>query len=180
MPRLFTGLELPQNIIDILSFYRGGLSNSKWIDANNYHITLKFIGDIDERLAREIEYGLRTIRRKPFTAHISELCAFGGDKPHSLVAMVKPSLELMSLQTEIDRLLMRYGVQLEQRRFTPHITLARLKGTRPAEVADYIALRAMPCTLEFNVEQFALFSSRSGTGGGQYMIEADYPLLQTA
>ena len=48
MPRLFTALEIPPDIADRLSSLRGGLSNARWITPENYHVTLRFIGDIDE------------------------------------------------------------------------------------------------------------------------------------
>ena len=49
MPRLFTGLEIPEEVAQSLSLLRGGLPGARWIDPENYHITLRFIGDIDDR-----------------------------------------------------------------------------------------------------------------------------------
>ena len=54
MPRLFTGLEIPRHVADSLSMMRGGLPGARWIDPENYHLTLRFIGDIDDALARDI------------------------------------------------------------------------------------------------------------------------------
>ena len=54
MPRLFTGLEIPQEIGQSLSSLRGGLPGARWIDPENYHVTLRFIGDIDDYIADEI------------------------------------------------------------------------------------------------------------------------------
>jgi len=67
MPRLFTGLELPSDLAMDLSMLRGGLSGARWIDAENYHLTLRFIGDIDDSTAREIhsileKFGTRHLR----------------------------------------------------------------------------------------------------------------------
>ena len=66
MPRLFTGLEIPQEIGQSLSSLRGGLPGARWIDPENYHVTLRFIGDIDDYIANEIAHTLVNIRRRPF------------------------------------------------------------------------------------------------------------------
>ena len=58
MPRLFTGLEIPQEIGHSLSSLRGGLPGARWIDPENYHVTLRFIGDIDDYIANEIAHSL--------------------------------------------------------------------------------------------------------------------------
>ena len=54
MPRLFTGLEIPSEIAAELASLRGGLSGARWIDVENYHMTLRFIGDIDSATARDV------------------------------------------------------------------------------------------------------------------------------
>ena len=59
MPRLFTGLEIPREVGQTLSLLRGGLPGARWIDPENYHITLRFIGDIDDRLAHDIALAAR-------------------------------------------------------------------------------------------------------------------------
>ena len=54
MPRLFTGLEVPREVGEVLSMFRGGLPGARWIDPENYHITLRFIGDIDNSTASDV------------------------------------------------------------------------------------------------------------------------------
>ena len=69
VPRLFTGLEVPAEFAAELAMLRGGISGARWIDAENYHITLRFIGDIDERMASEAADTLGEIRRPPLSGH---------------------------------------------------------------------------------------------------------------
>jgi 2'-5' RNA ligase len=176
MPRLFTGLELPQNIASELSTLRGGLYGARWIDTENYHITLRFIGDIDERIAHEIHDELGRIRRAAFTVTLSGLGAFGGDRPRAIVANAKPSAPLIELQAEQERLVRRLGIPAETRKFAPHVTLARLKQVSPIAVADYLSMRGWLATRAFEVDRFVLFSSRDSVGGGPYVTEAVYPL----
>ena len=78
MPRLFTGLEIPAEIGQTLSGLRGGLPGARWIDPENYHVTLRFIGDIDGTYANEIASMLFRINRKPFEVRLQGLTSFGG------------------------------------------------------------------------------------------------------
>jgi hypothetical protein len=82
MPRLFTGLEIPAEIGQTLSNLRGGLPGARWIDPENYHVTLRFIGDIDGASANEIASLLFRVDRKPFEVKVQGLTSFGGRKPH--------------------------------------------------------------------------------------------------
>ena len=175
MPRLFTGLEIPSALAQELSMMRGGLSGARWIDVENYHLTLRFIGDIDDGLADEVDEMLAQIRRRPFTVTLEGLDAFGGEKPRAIVAKVQHSAPLMELQAEQERMMRRIGIPPEPRRFTPHITLARLRQASPRAVADYLGTRGF-LTRKFEADSFLLYSSRDSVGGGPYVIEASYPL----
>jgi len=93
MPRLFTGLEIPPDISQSLSMLRGGLPGGRWIDPENYHVTLRFIGDIDGPAANEIASTLERINRKPFEVALQGLSSFGGKKPRAVVAY-RPTPEL--------------------------------------------------------------------------------------
>ena len=104
MPRLFTGLEIPAEIGQTLSNLRGGLPGARWIDPENYHVTLRFIGDIDGVAANEIAQTLERINRKPFEVSLQGLSSFGGKKPRAVVASVVPSRPLMELQAELERI----------------------------------------------------------------------------
>jgi 2'-5' RNA ligase len=176
MPRLFTGLEIPSGLAQELALLRGGISGARWIDAENYHITLRFIGDIDHATARDIFYELGQIRRKPFEVAIEGLSTFGGDKPRAIVAKARPVPPLVELQAEQERMIRRAGIPPEPRKFTPHVTLARLRSATPFAVADYLGARGFISSLKFEAKRFVLFSSRDSVGGGPYVVEAAYPL----
>ena len=94
MPRLFAGLEIPAEIGQSLSNLRGGLPGARWIDPENYHVTLRFIGDIDGMSENEIASMLFRINRKPFEVKVRGLPRFGGRKPRAVVASVEPSRPL--------------------------------------------------------------------------------------
>jgi RNA 2',3'-cyclic 3'-phosphodiesterase len=179
MPRLFTGLEIPPSVAQSLAMMRGGLPGARWIDPENYHITLRFIGDIDGALAREIAGMLGRVHRRPFELRVNGLVSFGGRKPRAVVATVSPVPALMELQAEHDRLLQRLGLEPEGRKYTPHVTLARLRDASSHDVADYLAARGYFPSPSFEVSRFVLFSSRASVGGGPYIAEEAYPLAAT-
>ena len=176
MPRLFTGLEIPPMLAQSLAMMRGGLPGARWIDPENYHLTLRFIGDIDDALAREIAGVLGRVHRRPFELRLDGLTSFGGRKPRAVVAVVTPVAPLMELQAEHDRMLQRLGLEPEGRKYTPHVTLARLRDSSSHQVADYLAARGHFRSMSFEVSRFVLFSSRASTGGGPYIVEEAYPL----
>jgi 2'-5' RNA ligase len=176
MPRLFTAVELPASIAFSLSLLRGGLSGARWIDAENYHITLRFIGDIDEPTADEIADALARVDRPRFDLSLEGLGAFGSRKPHCIYAAAKPSAALKELQGEHERIIQRIGLEPERRKFVPHVTLARLRNASETDVAAYLAMRGDFRTAAFPVGRFVLLSSRASKGGGPYVMEEAYPL----
>lgn len=176
MPRLFTGLEIPPEIGDCLSSLRGGLPGARWVDPENYHLTLRFIGDINGADANEIAATLMRVNRKPFEVALEGLSTFGGKKPRAVVASVRPSRPLMELQAELERLIRRFGFDPQGRKFTPHVTLARLRETSTQDVANYLSIRGYFPTRKFVASRFVLFSSRASVGGGPYLVEDSYAL----
>ena len=176
MPRLFTGLEIPGHLAEELSRLRGGLSGATWIDSENYHITLRFIGDIDRATADDVLASLAQIRHAAFAVTLDQLDIFGGDKPRAIIARARAVPALVELQAAQERLVRRIGIAPATQKFTPHVTLARLRQSSPLAVADYLAGRGLFATRCFEAKRFVLYSSRDAHGGGPYRIEAEYPL----
>lgn len=175
MPRLFTALEVPRDAAMSLSLLRGGLPGARWIDVENYHLTLRFIGDVEGHVADEIANALDRVRRPAFSLALSGVGAFG-KKPHAVWAGVAPSSDLQALQAEIERICQRLGLAADPRKFSPHVTLARLKNSSPGDVAHYLSARGNFSTLPFRVGRFVLMSSRDSVGGGPYVVEEAWPL----
>jgi 2'-5' RNA ligase len=176
MPRLFTALEIPRDAAMSLSLLRGGLPGARWIDVENHHLTLRFIGDVEGHIADEIANALDRVRRPAFTLTLAGVGAFGGKKPHSIWAGTSASPDMYALQAEIERICQRLGLPADPRKFTPHVTLARLRNTSPVDVANYLSARGNFATLPFKVGRFVLMSSRDSIGGGPYIIEEAWPL----
>ncbi|MFD1697638.1 RNA 2',3'-cyclic phosphodiesterase [Roseibium aestuarii] len=176
MPRLFTGLEIPAETGLFLSMLRGGLKGARWIDPENYHITLRFIGDIDDRTADEVVDALDRIRRDPVRIELSGLGSFGNGRPHAVWARVAPSPALAELQAEQERILQRLHLPPERRKYMPHVTVARCKTSTNEEVARWLTERGSFHAPTFTAGRFVLYSSRSSIGGGPYVVEESFPL----
>jgi RNA 2',3'-cyclic 3'-phosphodiesterase len=176
MPRLFTALEIPRDAALSLSMLRGGLPGARWIDVENYHLTLRFFGDVEGHVADEIANALDRVHRPAFTISLSGVGAFGGKKPHALWAGVSASPDLFALQAEIERKCQRLGLSADPRKFVPHVTIARLKNVSPGEVAAYLSSRGNFSSMPFRVTRFVLMSARESTGGGPYVVEEAWPL----
>ena len=175
MPRLFTALEIPFEIGQSLALLRGGLPGARWVAPENYHLTLRFIGDIDDTLAEEIADLLDKVERPAFDLQIDGLDSFGGNKPRAVVAAVPAVTQLVELQADHERIMQRIGLQPE-RKYKPHVTLARLRDTSSRQVAEFLSTGQPFRSSSFPVSRFVLYSSRASVGGGPYVIEAEYPL----
>ncbi len=175
MPRLFTAIEIPETIGMRLSLIRGNLPGARWIDKENYHLTLTFAGDIDGHQMRAFSDALCEIAAEPFSLVVDGLGIFGGDRPRTLYAAIRPERMLDGLQRDTDLAARRAGISVEARKYTPHITLARLSGTSArmaAEVLGHMGSLELP---PFAVTRFVLMSSKP-SGGGPYAVEEAFDL----
>lgn len=176
MPRLFTALEIPRDASLSLSLLRGGLPGARWIDVENYHLTLRFIGDVEGHVADEVANALDRVQRPAFSLTLAGVGAFGR-KPHALWAGALANPDLQALQAEIERICQRVGLPADPRKFSPHVTLARLRNANPADVAHYLSAHGSFSAMPFRVDRFVLMSSRDSVGGGPYVIEEAWPLV---
>lgn len=179
MPRLFTGLAVPPDIADALKAFQGGLPGARWIEPGDFHVTLRFIGDVEAPEANAVVEALGEMRMRPaFTVALNGLGLFGGDRPRALYASVVPEAGLMELQVEQERLVRRAGLAPERRKFTPHITLARLRrNATPEAAAMYLSQAPAFAPLSFIADRVTLFSAKESTGGGPYLAEAEFPFV---
>jgi 2'-5' RNA ligase len=176
MIRLFAGLELPQAHRLRLSLVRAPLPGAKWIEPDDMHITLRFAGDIARHAAEEFAGFLAEIDVPSFDLRIGELGSFGGNEPRIIYAAVHGGEALASLHRATERAARSAGLAPDRHAFKPHVTLARLKGTRPEQVACFLASRAPLLLPPFRVDRFVLFSSKPRVGGGPYVVEEAFDL----
>jgi len=180
MPRLFTGLELPPEIADDLRRLKAPIPGARWIDASDLHVTLRFAGDVEKRVASEFVECLERITVPVFEMRLSGLGVFGGQDPHSLWARVEAGPELEQLYRAHERAARLAGLKPETRGFHPHVTIARLKHARDDALARFLSRHGAFRTAPIVVERFVLFSSRPSVGGGPYVVEEAFPLAGAA
>ena len=178
--RLFTGLELPSDIAFDLNFMQGGVMGARWIDRESFHITLRFIGDIDDAMGRDVAYALDDAEIRPFSISIKGIDVFGGNKPHAIIARIDENAELSRLQAAQERICQSLGLAPEGRKYIPHVTLARLRDPDPHALRVFIESHALYRSRPFVIERFVLFSSKPSRGGGPYAVEEAYGSARAA
>ena len=177
MPRLFAGIEIPDEVRAELARLRQPLPGAKWIDAADFHITLRFAGDIEKPVARELAAGLAEIELDLFELRLAGLGAFGGNDPRVVYAGVEKSDVLAALARACERAARHAGLPPETRAYKPHVTLARLRGTPPEAVARVLGRLGAFRSSAFLVSRFVLFSAKPNVGGGPYVAEETYQLI---
>jgi 2'-5' RNA ligase len=176
MPRLFTAIELPDEVRDELYRLRMPLPGARWIEPQNYHVTLRFVGDIQNREAREFIANLARLEPDGFEIRLSGLGAFGGDDPHAIFADVESNPRLDELARAHDKAARNAGLASDPRPFKPHVTLARLRNSSAEAVARFLTRYSGYRSEPFFVSRTVLMSSRPGSGGGPYGIEDQFPM----
>ncbi len=177
MPRLFSGIELPDSIREDLSDLNLPLPGTRWIDMDNLHLTLRFVGDVDNRTASEFADSLAGIEVSAFPMRLVGLGTFGGRDPRIIWVGVEAGEELERLARANERAARAAGLEPPVRAFKPHVTLARLKHAQPERLARFLQKHGGFRSEPFYVTHFTLFSSKPHTGGGPYIVEETFPLF---
>lgn len=181
MIRLFTALELPAAARERLAALAGGVPGARWTPAENMHLTLRFIGNVDEITAQELAEALTGVRARAFDLVIEGVGTFSrGRKASMLWAGVARNDALMHLQERIESVLVRAGLPPEPRKFSPHVTLARLKDSPRARVEEFIAAHSLLRLSPARADSFTLFSSFRGHEHPTYRAEAHYDLIEAS
>ncbi len=180
MPRLFVGIELPDDIRDLISDLEAPLPGVRWIDSDNLHLTLRFVGDIDNRQAREFADFLSGIDVDAFEMHLDGLGTFGGKDPRTLWAGVSAGAPLDALARATERAARAAGLKPEGRTFKPHVTIARLNKPRIEALTRFLSRHGRFRSPTFVVSRFVLYSSKPLVGGGPYVVEEAFPLSGAA
>lgn len=176
MIRLFTGLAVPDTVALRLSLIQAGIPGARWSTREQLHLTLRFIGEVDESFANQIDDALSGLSSPAFDLRLKGVGEFGGDKPRAVWADVADPQPVIHLARKIESLLQRIGLPAETRKFKPHVTLARLRSTPPGAVMDWLTDHARFASDIFPVSAFHLYSSRLTPNGSVYVAEQSYSL----
>ena len=175
--RLFVGIGFPPELKLRLSLLCSGVQGARWVDPGNFHLTLRFIGVIGGDVAADIDEGLARLQARRFTLQLAGAGIFGGDKPRSLWVGVERCAELVALRDKVEQTLIRVGLMPEPRKFSPHVTLARLHNPALDELGGFLAAHAQFRADPLPVEGFSLIASLQTKAGSVYEDQAEYRLL---
>jgi len=176
MLRLFVGIGFPPELKLRLSLLCSGIPNARWVDPGNLHLTLRFIGEISEDVAADVDAALARLRARPFSIRLAGTGVFGGERPRNLWVGIERHPDLMTLHDKIEGALTRAGLPPEPRKFSPHVTLARLQNPPFDKVAEFLAAHARFRAEPLSVNAFSLIASYPTKAGSVYEDQADYPL----
>jgi len=175
--RLFVGLDLPWPIREQFDRLDGGIPGARWVPEENFHLTLRFIGEVTPVQAEEIDLALATLRGKAFDVTFAGVGTFTkGGRETQLWVGVERNPALDHLQGKIEIALQRAGLPPERRRFTPHVTLARLDNAVPQKIAAFLQAHNLFRSDPVRFDHFTLFSSQLGKEAAVYTAEVDYKL----
>ena len=147
MLRLFVGIQFPPELKLRLSLLCTGVPGARWVDPGNLHLTLRFIGEITEDRAADVDEALARLKARPFTLQLAGTGVFGGNRPHALWVGIERDPEL-----------------------------ARLRDPELGKLASFLAAHAQFRADPLPVDHFSLIASFPTKSGSVYEDQADYPL----
>jgi len=178
--RAFLAIELPQEIKDYLQTVIAGMAGRvrgvRWVREDGLHITLKFLGEIENETAlriRDVISGIRT-GHAPFSASLSGIDAFP-NRRRARVVVVKLGKGIENIRNifnDVEEGLLKLDMEPEGREYTPHITLGRVKEPQPLLEKNVVPLEAK----EFALDRVVLFQSTLTREGAQYAPQWDIKL----
>jgi 2'-5' RNA ligase len=177
MIRLFTAVAVPPEIGQGLLSRQHGIEGGRWRPLEAFHITLKFIGDVQEPVAAELDEALAQIEAPAFDLELAGVGHFGeGVEIHAVWAGVGESRDLRQLAKANERAAREVGLKPESRLYTPHVTLAYLKRPSVPEVGAWVQANNLLHSPAFRVDSFGLYSSWRTSEGSAYRLEREYLL----
>ena len=174
--RLFVALSIPGDVAQQMMLLQGGVPGARWQSREQLHLTLRFIGEVDGSDARALDDALAGIDAPAFDLQLHGVGQFGNKQPHSLWAAARKNDLLDHLQRKVDNAIRRVGQPQDVHKFTPHVTLARLRNPELDKVREWLTDHALFTSNEFPVDAFCLYSSKLTSDGSIYRIEQEYPL----
>lgn len=179
MMRLFIALDLPEDVKERLQRLKRGAEGVRWLPPEQLHLTLLFLGDVPDEALTAICRGLAAISTASFELRLAKTGCFPGrSRPRVLWVAPDHQPALHGLAARIRETVLACGIQLEQRGFSPHVTVARIKENRPCETARFLDAHVQELSLAFEVREFILFQSTLTAQGALHRDLLRIPLKQ--
>lgn len=175
--RLFIAIEPPDDLKTALCRLRVDVPGARWVPMEQLHLTLAFLGEVEENTAGELVERLALIRTPPFQLGFSTTGCFPSrHRPRVLWAGFEPHPRLMHLAAGVHGAVLACGIPQEERPFSPHITLARLKFPAAREVDAFLTMPQKLKLPPFPVREVILFQSRLTPQGAVHIPIRTFPI----
>jgi 2'-5' RNA ligase len=179
MMRLFVALDLPEAVRARLAMLQSGVPGARWVAQENLHLTVRFLGEVDTGTAHDLDAELARVDAPAFDFGLSAVSFFGPErKPQVLWAGVDRAEPLQFLHAKVNRAAVAAGLPADDRKFHPHVTLARLRDTPMRRVRDWLSGNALFQAGPIEADRFVLFRSHLGKEGPAYEPLAEYALVR--
>ena len=176
--RLFIAVELPQEVkqelINLQSVLKKDFPSLKYVNVNNMHLTLKFLGDVPDGRLDEVKAKLSDVRVEKFEAYLSGCGVFPKPEYIKVVwAGLEPKEKINELQHKVDLGMRAIGFP-KDRKFHPHATLARVRFVKDKAGLAKAIEQLKPTKISFDVDSFALIKSELRPDGPVYTVLEEY------
>lgn len=170
--RLFIAIEIPREVKDYLftikNNFNKNLAKVNWIAKKNLHLTLKFLGNIDEKLIPKIIEKLNEIKFDSFELELDNLDSFPNPNYMKVLWVgVKNFNKVIELQSEVEEKLREYFEK--DKEFSAHITLGRIKFVKDKPEFNSILKKTKINKIKFKVDSFSLIKSELSKNGPTYI-----------
>jgi 2'-5' RNA ligase len=177
MPRIFIALDLSPETRIALARLQVAIPGARWLPAEQLHLTLAFIGDLDSAAVEPLKKALAAVKAPGFTLRFTVPgCYPHARQPRVLWYGLEPEPRLTLLAEKVRQAVLSCAIPLEERLFSPHITLARLKQPAGREVSAFLEPTHLHSVPPVDVSEFILFESRLSSGGAIHTPLERFPL----
>lgn len=181
MARLFVAVDLPPGHSAAFQKLQDPDLQARWTPPDQYHVTLRFLGDVDEQRTEQLTSRLADIDLPSFQLGGEGLDVFPSkQRPHVLVAHVNEEPGLMALQEFVDDLAVEMGFAEDPKPFNPHVTLGRVKKAAPREVRAFLKKHADFSIDPFVATEYRLYESTLSPDGSAHTVLREYGLRRAA
>lgn len=178
MKRIFIALPIPDEISAGLLPLQWGILGARFSPPENFHITLRFIGEISEDVIEDLDEKLGEINFPKFEIKLKGVDYFGHDLPHSVHATIEENENLRALHKKCDEICAKLKLPNDRKKYVPHVTLAYLDPTIGTKsIMEYCARNSLFKSKKWRADRFYLYASSLTNGPSHYDIIAQYPLV---
>jgi RNA 2',3'-cyclic 3'-phosphodiesterase len=173
--RLFIAVTPPAEIRDLVVKTYSEIERARWVRKEQLHVTLRFLGELEEEAAASVREALRAIAAPHLTLALKRAGTFG--RPARVLwCGLDPEEEICALASEIDRIVVQAGLTEADKPFAPHLTVARFKNSPPVMIRSWLEQHRAFETPPFSVDAFTLYQSKLSSSGAEHFPLEIYPL----